>query len=675
MSDETDIASFDLTQIEDLTKSRDQLQPDQLTPLSPEVIGRQATINIGTIGHVAHGKSTLVKALSGVQTVRFKNELERNITIKLGYANAKIYQCDSCPSDRPGRYCSQGSKHPNSFPCPNQGCDGGIMRLQRHISFVDCFGKDTQVLMFDRSIKSIDQITVDDLLMGDDLTPRRVLNIKTGRKPLYRITYVTRLVGRFKEKFSFTCTGGHLLVLKICTPAKIKVNELGDYIVEHCRSTQDGHQIMFLENTFPNKQSALDFYQTVITPIIYEITVEAFLVLPKVIQQLSCLYRVNLESNQTIITSAYSFTINEDQIGEDEFVGLETDGNQRFLLSDGLVVHNCPGHDILMATMLNGAAVMDGALLLIAGNEKCPQPQTREHLAAVEIMQLRDIILVQNKLDLVGRERAEKQYQEIKEFTRHTVAENSPLVPISAQLKNNVDVVCEYICTQIPIPVRDFSSPPRMMIVRSFDINKPGTKYHNLKGGVAGGTLICGMLKVGQTVEIRPGIIIKDPKSGDQTCRPLITEITSLFSEGNVLDYAVPGGLIGVGTKLDPNLCRADRLIGQVLGAVGTLPEVYHKLEIEYQLLDRVIGIENESQVSDLKKGEGLMINVGSVSVSCTIISVDLSKRLIKLNLTSPVCTSEREKVAISRNVDQHWRLIGWGIINRGRSINVAVEK
>ena len=62
----------------------------ELTPLSPEVIQRQATVNIGTIGHVAHGKSTVVKAISGVQTVRFKNELERNITIKLGYANAKV---------------------------------------------------------------------------------------------------------------------------------------------------------------------------------------------------------------------------------------------------------------------------------------------------------------------------------------------------------------------------------------------------------------------------------------------------------------------------------------------------------------------------------------------------------------------------------------------------------
>lgn len=69
------------------------LDVSKLHALSPEVMSRQATINIGTIGHVAHGKSTLVKAISGVQTVRFRKELERNITIKLGYANAKLYKC------------------------------------------------------------------------------------------------------------------------------------------------------------------------------------------------------------------------------------------------------------------------------------------------------------------------------------------------------------------------------------------------------------------------------------------------------------------------------------------------------------------------------------------------------------------------------------------------------
>lgn len=112
------------------------LDATKLTPLTPEVISRQATINIGTIGHVAHGKSTVVKAISGVQTVRFKNELIRNITIKLGYANAKIYRCDG-EKDQLGSFRSKGSSTADEFVE-----DGKTWKLQRHVSFVDCPGHD-----------------------------------------------------------------------------------------------------------------------------------------------------------------------------------------------------------------------------------------------------------------------------------------------------------------------------------------------------------------------------------------------------------------------------------------------------------------------------------------------------------------------------------------------------
>jgi translation initiation factor 2 subunit 3 len=113
----------------------------ELTPLTDFIIARQATINIGTIGHVAHGKSTVVKAISGVQTVRFKNELERNITIKLGYANAKIYQCDNPECPRPTCYRSYKSEKEVDPPCEREGC-AGTYRLIRHVSFVDCPGHD-----------------------------------------------------------------------------------------------------------------------------------------------------------------------------------------------------------------------------------------------------------------------------------------------------------------------------------------------------------------------------------------------------------------------------------------------------------------------------------------------------------------------------------------------------
>ena len=151
---------------------------------------------------------------------------------------------------------------------------------------------------------------------------------------------------------------------------------------------------------------------------------------------------------------------------------------------------DCPGHDILMATMLNGAAVMDGALLLIAGNETCPQPQTSEHLAAVEIMRLKHIIILQNKIDLVQESAAANQHEAIMKFIQGTIADGAPVVPISAQLKYNIDVVCEYIIKKIPVPVRNFTAPPNMIVIRSFDVNKPGSEVEDIQGGVAGGSIL-----------------------------------------------------------------------------------------------------------------------------------------------------------------------------------------
>jgi translation initiation factor 2 subunit 3 len=127
---------------------------------------------------------------------------------------------------------------------------------------------------------------------------------------------------------------------------------------------------------------------------------------------------------------------------------------------------DCPGHDILMATMLNGAAVMDAALLLIAANEPCPQPQTSEHLAAVENMNLKNIIIIQNKIDIVIKDNtAKEQYGHIKKFVQGTNAQHSPIIPVSAQFKYNIDVVIEYIC-KLPVPIRDFISPPKFIVVR-----------------------------------------------------------------------------------------------------------------------------------------------------------------------------------------------------------------
>ena len=337
-----------------------KLLKENITPLTLEVMSRQPTINIGTIGHVAHGKTTLVKCISGVNTIRHKIEKERKSTYKLGYANAKLFKCDTC--EPPGCFRSLGSDSIDKFECEIENC-GGLVSLQRHVSFVDC-----------------------------------------------------------------------------------------------------------------------------------------------------------------------------------------------------------PGHDILMATMLNGAAVMDAALLLIAANETCPQPQTSEHLAAVEKMNLKNIIILQNKIDTIMKNNkiesiSKEQFHQIKKFVKSTNAENSIIIPISAQFKYNIDVVIEHMC-KLPIPIRDFTSCPKFIVVRSFDVNKPGTFIDEIKGGVAGGTLLKGILKTGDEIEIRPGEIIRNNEG--IKCVSIYSKIISIHSENNELLFAVPGGLIGIGTNLDPSLTKNNSLVGKV---------------------------------------------------------------------------------------------------------------
>lgn len=423
-----------------------------------------------------------MKAISGVQTVRFKNELERNITIKLGYANAKIYKGDPNPEKGTGgSYTSRGSSHADTFVDP---VTGTTFRLRRHVSFVDC-----------------------------------------------------------------------------------------------------------------------------------------------------------------------------------------------------------PGHDILMATMLNGAAVMDAAFLLVAGNETCPQPQTSEHLAAVEIMRLKEIVILQNKVDLVKPDAAIAQQEQIRKFVAGTVADSAPILPISAVLKYNIDVVCEYIVRKIPVPPRDFTSVPRLIVIRSFDVNRPGQDVSDLQGGVAGGSILQGVLKVGDEIEVRPGIVSKQQKSGGEdgegegstvmVCSPIYSKISSLYAEQNDLQFAVPGGLIGVGTRIDPTLTRADRLVGQVLGLKGQLPDVFCEIEISYYLLRRLLGVKTsdggkQAKVQKLTKGEILMVNIGSTATGGRVVAV--KGELAKIALTQPVCTEEGEKIALSRRVDKHWRLIGWGQIRKGTKIEIRTD-
>jgi translation initiation factor 2 subunit 3 len=428
--------------------------------MNEEDIDIQANMNIGVIGHVAHGKSSIVKAITGIHTVKFKNELERNITIKIGYANAKIFKCSNKYCPEPGCFKTSNSKKNNSPFCDQ--CHSN-MTLERHISFVDC-----------------------------------------------------------------------------------------------------------------------------------------------------------------------------------------------------------PGHEILMATMLSSASIMDAALLVVAANEKCPQPQTCEHLAAIEIMKLQDLIIVQNKVDLVEKKIAIRNHSEIMKLIEKTSFEKSLVVPVSAQKKCNIDVLVEIMVKKFLPPLRKIKQKLRCQLIRSFDINKPGIEIDKLNGGVVGGSIIQGLLKIFDKIEIRPGLLFKKKKY--IACYPLETFVSSLNTENNSLLIAKPGGLIGIGTFIDPSLTRGDQLSGQILGHINELPSIYKNIIISFKLFPRLLGIDYiKKKIDPLNINEILMINIGSSSTGGKIKKK--KKKMIELSLTSPICCELESKITLSRRIEKHWRLVGWGIIKKGKPL------
>ncbi|KAK3912440.1 Eukaryotic translation initiation factor 2 subunit 3 [Frankliniella fusca] len=851
-----------------------KLDISKLTALSPEVISRQATINIGTIGHVAHGKSTVVKAISGVQTVRFKNELERNITIKLGedskqtkkkrkktetsYRKRRKQKKPARLPRLPGlqkdgnweieeitdmdiifgerkflvKWKGWGEEHNSWEPLRNiyscqeaiiaffkknkgpalelklRGLKGSVTNCQDSEEF-EHFMSSLRVngelvfktpnkeeydqaaeILYNSQVPEAEKEAAKKVVMlyklavlqkqqrlqltdwqnelnllAPNEAPIIVENLVDLEVAPPHFTFVANYIPgpgvTIPEDPPMGCSCSSCSAESICchvhNDASFAYNADGKLIVpqgtpiyecnkkcccgSECpnRVLQAGRKVTLAifrtsngcgwgvkaKENIPSGTFICQYVGEVITneeaevrglrydadgktylfdldfndPDNNQYSVDAamygnishfinhscdpncgiFAVWVNCLDpNIPCLGYANAKiykcDNEKCPRPACYISGGSSK--DDSFPCLRPACSGRFKLVRHVSFVDCPGHDILMATMLNGAAVMDAALLLIAGNEPCPQPQTSEHLAAIEIMKLKHIVILQNKIDLVKEGQAKEQYEQILKFVQGTVAEGAPVIPISAQLKYNIEVLCEYIMKKIPVPTRDFMSAPRLIVIRSFDVNKPGCEVDDLKGGVAGGSILRGVLKVGMEIEVRPGLVSKDAE-GKLTCRPIFSRIVSLYTEQNELQYAVPGGLIGVGTKIEPTLCRADRLVGQVLGAVGALPNIFIELEISYYLLKRLLGVRTEgdkkaAKVQKLSKNEVLLVNIGSLSTGGRVLATKMD--LAKISLTSPVCTEIGEKIALSRRVEKHWRLIGWGQIRGGETIEPVVD-
>ncbi len=307
---------------------------------------------------------------------------------------------------------------------------------------------------------------------------------------------------------------------------------------------------------------------------------------------------------------------------------------------------DAPGHETLMTTMLSGAALMHGALLVIAANEACPQPRTAEHLMALQIGGIKNIVVVQNKVDLVTREKAIQSQNEIKKFLSEYGYGHAPIVPISANFNANIDLLIQTIEEHIPTPAFDEKKPLKMYISRSFDVNKPGTPIDKLQGGVLGGSIVQGKLVPGQKVELTPGF---DGK-------PLIMEAVSLNIATGPLTEAHPGGLIAVGTRLDPGITSMDKFKGEILCEPGSLPAPVDFLSIEWNELPRLLG----EKLPFPHVNELMVLTIGTHTLVGEIVSV--KKNNIDLKLKGKMTIEKGQKIAISRRDKAGWRLSGWGI-------------
>ena len=318
---------------------------------------------------------------------------------------------------------------------------------------------------------------------------------------------------------------------------------------------------------------------------------------------------------------------------------------------------DAPGHETLMATMLSGASIMDGAVLVVSATETVPQAQTQEHLMALDIIGIENIVIAQNKIDLVDGERARENYEEIQEFVSGTVAEGAPVVPVSAGQEVNLDLVIQAIEEEIPTPERDPDADARLHVARSFDINRPGTRADELVGGVLGGSLVAGQLSAGEELELRPGREVEH--EGRTEWQPITTDVRSLQAGGESVTTVTPGGLLGVGTGLDPSLTKGDGLAGQVAGPPGSLPPTREEFTMEVSLLDRIVG-ESED-IDPISTGEPLMLTVGTATTVGSVTSARDGE--CEVALKRPVCAAEGAKIAINRRVGARWRLIGIGTL------------
>eukprot|EP01084_Bolivina_argentea_P038433 71044_1 len=358
-----------------------------------------------------------------------------------------------------------------------------------------------------------------------------------------------------------------------------------------------------------------------------------------------------------------------------------------------------PGHAQLMQTMVSATSVADAAILVIDASKPCPGKQTAQHMDAIHLLGLvkqNQLLIAQNKIDLVSPPRACQSYEEITRylsgFGEDSLTYNTPIIPISAQSKLNIDALCHRIIHHLPpfsskLVARHKKEDLHLNIIRSFDVNRAKDlsspqAVDGMVGGVLGGAVLHGHISIGQMIEIRPGYIIKkklkkykskiDCKLQPQwEVQPIITKVKSLQYGRNNACGGYPGGNVGVETNIDPSLTKSDRMCGHVMIDVNhpNPPPIFNKCVVSYSFLSTLN--------KPFKKLESIRVNIGSFKMKAEVVKHDAGAyNGILLVLEAPICARIGDKVGICRqNNKKEWAFVGGAIIRKTKNISIGTDK
>jgi translation initiation factor 2 subunit 3 len=287
---------------------------------------------------------------------------------------------------------------------------------------------------------------------------------------------------------------------------------------------------------------------------------------------------------------------------------------------------------------------MNGVIIVISVDTPIhKKTQLLQHFLITQVNKIDKIIICLNKIDLVDKHIVQSRKEELDELLLKYNIKPFIIIPTSFNKMIGINNVINSIMTLFnPNDLSNkYNDKPLFRISRSFDINKPGTDWNNVVGGILGGTLIKGTLKINDEIEIRPGLI------SNNKWNPIKTKIISIKSDNINLDNIISGGLVGIGTLIDSYYCKNDLLIGNIIGLVDNLPNVYTNIDI-------LINIVDTNNI--INKNDNLILYIGTNSFNGNIININ--NNILNLKLNKPICIDNNDNIIICNKLN---KIIGYG--------------